>query len=168
MEGYCVKCRAKKEIKNGQPTTNPDEVAALLPFGAHTGYGLSLMNEVVGAFSGGSLPTLRNRWDQVKQHSGEKGTCAFYFQCVRADAVSGEDFAQKRSQNDNVKAVIKDILGHGNENCMLPGQPEAQAAAQSKKHGGLLFTQAEVDAFADIAKEAGGTLDRSKLKQVEV
>ena len=30
------------------------------------------------------------------------------------------------------------------------------------------ITQAEVDAFADIAKEAGETLDRSKLKQVEI
>jgi LDH2 family malate/lactate/ureidoglycolate dehydrogenase len=154
--------------ENGKETTDPAKVKSLLPFGAHKGYGLSLIDELYAAFIGGSTPTLRNRWDQVKQHAGEKGTCAFYFQCVRADAVSGEDFAQKRSQTENVKAVINDILGHGNENCMLPGQPEAQAAAHSKKHGGLLFTQAEVDAFADIAKEAGETLDRSKLKQVEV
>jgi hypothetical protein len=41
------------------------------------------------------------------------------------------DFAKGRSQSDNVKAVIEDILGHGNENCMLPGQLEAQAAAKT-------------------------------------
>jgi ureidoglycolate dehydrogenase (NAD+) len=154
--------------ENGKETTDPAKVRSLLPFGAHKGYGLSLIDELYAAFIGGSTPTLRNRWDQVKQHPGEKGTCCFYFQCVRADAVSGDDFAQDRSQADNVKAVINDILGHGNENCMLPGQPEAQAAALSNKHGGLLFTQAEVDAFADIAKEAGETLDRSKLRQVEI
>jgi hypothetical protein len=51
--------------------------------------------------------------------------------------------------------VIADILGHGNEKCLLPGQPEAQAAALTKKHGGLLFTKAEVEAFNEIAVECG-------------
>ena len=36
---------------------------------------------------------------------------------------------------------------------MLPGQPEAHAAALTKKHGGLLFTKAEIEAFNEIAKE---------------
>lgn len=38
---------------------------------------------------------------------------------------------------------------------LLPGQPEAQAAALSAKHGGLLFTKAELDAFNEISKECG-------------
>jgi hypothetical protein len=37
---------------------------------------------------------------------------------------------------------------------MLPGQIEANGAALSKKYGGLLFTPAEIDAFAHIAEEA--------------
>jgi len=52
-------------------------------------------------------------------------------------------FAQGRNQQENVKAVIQDILGHGNEGCMLPGQLEAQAAARSARNGGLLFSEAE-------------------------
>ena len=32
--------------------------------------------------------------------------------------------------------AIADILGHGNEACMLPGQIEAQAAARCAKNGG--------------------------------
>src|SRR5688500_4759667 len=92
--------------ENGKETTDPAKVKALLPFGAHKGYGLSLIDELYAAFIGGSTPTLRNRWDQVKQHPGEKGTCCFFFQCIRADAISGEDFAQQRSQAQNVKAVI--------------------------------------------------------------
>jgi hypothetical protein len=51
---------------------------------------------------------------------------------------------------------------------MLPGQPEAQAAALSATHGGLLFTAAEIDAFAEIATEAGVWFDRSKLRTVEI
>jgi L-2-hydroxycarboxylate dehydrogenase (NAD+) len=62
-------------------------------------------------------------------------------------------FAKGRNQSDNVKAVIEDILGHGNEACMLPGQLEAAAAARSAKNGGLLFSEAEVNAFNEIATE---------------
>jgi ureidoglycolate dehydrogenase (NAD+) len=57
-----------------------------------------------------------------------------------------------------VKAVVEDILGHGNESCLLPGQPEAQAAARSDAAGGLLFSTAEIDALNDIAREAGEPL----------
>ncbi len=154
--------------ENGKETTDPAKVKSLLPFGAHKGYGLSLIDELYAAYVGGSLPTLRNRWDQVNARPGEKGTCCFFFQCIRADAISGDDFAQNRSQAENVMAVINDVLGHGNENCMLPGQPEAQAAALSKKHGGLLFTAAEIDAFAEIAQDAGERLDKASFAQAEL
>jgi LDH2 family malate/lactate/ureidoglycolate dehydrogenase len=136
---------------NGTPTTDPQQAKYLLPFGAHKGYGLSLMNEIVGAFIGGSLPTLRSRWDQQPD---EKHTCAFFFQVWHPDAMNAGAFAQGRNQTENVKAVLADILGHGNEACMLPGQLEAQAAARSAKNGGLLFSEAEVKAFNEIAAEA--------------
>lgn len=149
----------------GRETTDASKVAALLPFGAHKGYGLALIDELYAAFTGGSLPTLRNRWKIGA--ADEKHTANFYFQCTRADALDCGDFAQSRNQTTNVKAVIADILGHGNEKCMLPGQPEAQAAELSRKHGGLLFTAAEIDAFVGIAAEGGKSLDRSSLKQIQ-
>jgi L-2-hydroxycarboxylate dehydrogenase (NAD+) len=37
---------------------------------------------------------------------------------------------------------------------MLPGQLEAQAAARSAKNGGLLFSEAEIHAFNELAAEA--------------
>jgi L-2-hydroxycarboxylate dehydrogenase (NAD+) len=74
---------------------------------------------------------------------------------IHPDAISSGVFAQGRSQADNVKAVLADILGHGNEQCMLPGQLEAEAAARSEKAGGLLFSKAEVEALNEIAHEAG-------------
>ncbi len=154
--------------KDGKETTDPNKVAALLPFGAHKGYGLSLIDELYAAYIGGSLPTLRNRWDQVKSKPGEKGTCCFFFQCIRADAITADDFAAGRDQSANVKAVIDDIRGHGNEKVMLPGEPEARAATLSERHGGLLFTPAEIDAFADVAKEAGVKFDRAALRSVDV
>lgn len=135
--------------KDGNPTTDAKEVAALTTFGAHKGYGLSLINELVGAFIGGSLPTLRSR--EIPE--GEKRTPAFYFQVIHPDAVSGGAFAKGRDQAGNVKAVIEDILGHGNENSLLPGQLEAKWAERVVRAGGLLFSKAEIEAFNEIAAE---------------
>lgn len=149
-EGTALPANAAVDAE-GQPTTDANAVKALMPFGAHKGYGLSLINEIVGAFIGGSLPTLRSR----EIPAGEKRTPAFYFQVIHPDAINSGAFAQGRNQAENVKAVIEDILGHGNENCLLPGQLEAQWAKRVVKAGGLLFSEAEIDAFNEIARECG-------------
>src|SRR3954467_1881753 len=151
--------------EHGNETTDPNKVKALFPFGEHKGYGLALIDELVAAFTGGSLPTLRSRWGTGPAE--EKRTPNFFFQCIRADALDCGDFAKGRSQQENVKAVIRDILGHGNEDCLLPGEPEARAAAESDRLGGPLVTAAEIDAFEAFAKEAGVPLDRSQLRPVE-
>jgi LDH2 family malate/lactate/ureidoglycolate dehydrogenase len=152
--------------ESGHETTDPNKIKALFPFGQHKGYGLSLIDEILAAYIGGSLPTLRNRWDKVP--TGEKGTCCFFFQCIRPDAISGDNFALKRTQNQNVKAVLDDILGHGNSGAMLPGQLEANGAALSKKYNGLIFTQAEITALTEIAHEAGTKFDATSFKTVEL
>jgi L-2-hydroxycarboxylate dehydrogenase (NAD+) len=152
--------------EHGNETTDPNKVKALLPFGQHKGYGLSLIDELVAAYIGGSLPTLRSRWGTGPKD--EKHTPNFFFQCIRPDALDCGDFAQGRKQQENVKAVIADILAHGNDKAMLPGQLEANAAALSQKHGGLIFTQAEIDALSHIATEAGFMFDSTSLKKVEI
>ena len=55
----------------------------------------------------------------------------------------------------NMKAVLQDILGHGNEDCLLPGQLEARWAERVDQAGGLLFSSAEIEAFNEIAEECG-------------
>lgn len=152
--------------EHGKETTDPNKVKALLPFGQHKGYGLSLIDELLAAYTGGSLPTLRSRWGTGP--ADEKHTPNFFFQCIRPDAIGCGEFAQGRSQQDNVKAVIQDILGHGNQGAMLPGQIEANGAALSAKHGGLVFTKAEIEAFSAIATEAGFPFNASTLKTVEI
>jgi L-2-hydroxycarboxylate dehydrogenase (NAD+) len=144
----------------GAPTIDPHQATSLLPFGAHKGYGLSLIDEIVGAFIGGSLPTLRSRWDR---DPSEKHTCSFFFQAIHPDAVSGGAFAKGRSQASNVKAVLADITGHGNEACMLPGQLEAAWAKRTADAGGLLFTWAEIEAFNELAAECGAAPWKTSL-----
>jgi ureidoglycolate dehydrogenase (NAD+) len=152
--------------KNGNETSDPAQIVALLPFGQHKGYGLALIDELLGAFTGGSLPTLRSRWNTGPKD--EKHTPTFFFQCIRADALDGGDFAQNRTQSENVRAVLQDIRGHGNEAALLPGQLEADAAKLSQKHGGLLFTPAEIKAFEGIAAEAGVAFDEKSLPTIEI
>ena len=134
---------------NGQPTTDPNEAKWLIPFGKHKGYGLALYNEVIAALIGGSLPTLRG----LPAPDGEKRTSAFYFQVIHPEAISSGLFAKGRTQQENLKAVLKDVFSHGNETATLPGQIEAGAAAHSEKAGGLLFSTAEIEAFNEIARE---------------
>lgn len=137
--------------KDGVPTTDPDEAAYLLPFGAHKGYGLMLIDELIAAFIGGSLPTLRGR----PVPDGEKSSANFYFQVIHPETLDAGLFAGDRSQMENVKTVMDDIMGHGNEAAIWPGQLEAEAAALSRKAGGLLFTAAEIASFVQIAAECG-------------
>ncbi len=137
--------------EDGNPTTDASKAKHVLPFGAHKGYGLALVNEVVAAFIGGSLPTLRSRWAD----DGEKHAPCFFFQVIHPEALSAGVFAGGRSQADNVKAVIKDILGHGNESCILPGQIEADFAKRCDAAGGLLFSAKEIAAFSELAAECG-------------
>ncbi len=50
----------------------------------------------------------------------------------------------------------------------LTGQPEANFLELSKKHNGLLFTAAEIQAFADYAKEINFPFDPSSFTAVQV
>lgn len=153
---------------NGDPTSDPTKVAALLPFGQHKGYGLSLINELVAALIGGSLPTIRS----IAQHEDpdEKTTTSFFFQVIHRDALNCNVFAKKRNQTENLKAVIDDVLGHGNSpprgRCILPGQIEHEAAMRSNHAGGLIFTEAEIKEFDQISREAGVVLDAGSLQTV--
>ena len=137
--------------KDGNETLDPHQVSALKPFGAHKGYGLSLINEIVAGFIGASKPTLRsNHLDD-----GDKHTPNFYFQVIHPDAISSENFAFGRSQQENLKVILDDILAEGNSNCILPGQMEAEFASRSEKAGGLLFSENEILGFNEIANECG-------------
>ena len=136
----------------GKPTTDPNKATALLPFGAHKGYGLGLIDEIYAALIGGSLPSIRGT---NRGPANEKRGSTFFFQCIHPDAMRGQDYASARSQSENLKACLKDILGHGNEACILPGQLEAEAAKLTDIHGGLLFTRAEIESFAHIQQELG-------------
>lgn len=137
---------------DGNPTTDAAAAVSLLPFGAHKGYGLCLLNEILAALIGGSLPTLRGRPHLAGPD--EKTSSAFYFQVIHPDAISSGAFAAGRDQAANLNAVLDDIR-KGNEAAIIPGQFEAEAAERSAKAGGLLFSEAEMQELNHLAAECG-------------
>jgi LDH2 family malate/lactate/ureidoglycolate dehydrogenase len=143
--------------REGNYTTDPAKVAALVPMGGriagHKGWGLALIDELYAAYIGGSLPTVRG----LAETGGRKGTSAFFFQAIHPAAMAPAGFASALEQDANVKAILSDIRGHGNDKALLPGEIEARAAAESDKAGGLIFTAAEVAELRQLLVEAGIT-----------
>ena len=77
--------------KDGNPTTDPHAAVSLMPFGAHKGYGLALMNEVIAAFIGGSVPTIRSR----QQVDGEKQGLQLLFSGVASRGIVSRTICQE-------------------------------------------------------------------------
>lgn len=168
-EGKMLESLDQAVDKDGKPTQDPKAVGALLPMGGatagHKGYMLGLLIELYGAYSGGFLPTVRGL-GQTGPSAGQKRSGSFFFQAIHPEALASADFADAPARDANVKAVVDDILGHGNrENgSLLPGELEAKAAKESERAGGLIFTSAEIAEFKTVLAEAGITLEESKLK----
>lgn len=136
----------------GEITTNPAEVAGLLPFGGHKGYGLGLINELFAATIGGFKPTLRGK----PSADGEKTCSCFYFMAIHPEALAGDSYSSGRSMDENLRLVIENIIGApGNENARIPGAKSARWRQQCATAGGLLLTRSEIDAFNQLAQEAG-------------
>lgn len=144
---------------DGNPTTDPAAVAALVPFGRHKGYGLSLLDELYAGYIGGGPPTLRHR----TVVEGEKQCCTFFFQATHPEALDCGAFGMGRDQHANVRAVLHDVL-KGNDGVVLPGQFEADAAKRSERNGGLLFSAAEVAELAEIALSVNLPFDPASFK----
>ena len=102
-----------------------------------------LINEIIAGFIGASKPTLRSN----HLNDGDKHTPNFYFQVIHPDAISSENFAFGRTQQENIQVILEDILGGENRDCILPGQMEAEFAKRSGGAGGLLFSEKEIEEF---------------------
>ncbi|MBX3746988.1 MAG: Ldh family oxidoreductase [Verrucomicrobiae bacterium] len=150
---------------DGNETRDPARASALLPFGGHKGYGLGLVDELFAAFIGGGRPTVRGRFPSS---DASKRTPSFHFMAIHPEAVSGGRWEAGLDRDANVKAVVSDILGPGNEGALLPGQLEHEAAQRCARAGGLLFTDSEMDAFDAIASACGQPAwDRSALARAD-
>ena len=114
--------------KAGRPTRNPHDQfddGAILPFGGHKGYALSVMIELLGGgLSGAGFPLLPGyRWDQ--------GTVL-----LAIDIAAFQPVAQFKAQAAAVVAALKATpCAPGVEEILLPGELEWRTKAQRAQAG---------------------------------
>ena len=120
-----------------------------MPFGTHKKIRAGSAQRARRGSNRGYLPIIRCRLSE----DGKKMS-NFHFR-VFVLRPSARVYAGGRMQSENARAVIEDVLGHGNENCMLSGQMEMEAEARSAKNGGLQVSEAETEAFAGIVEGCG-------------
>ena len=124
--------------KNGNPTIVPDEYldgGVLLPFGAHKGYGLSVMVEcMAGIMSGAALTHEINSWNEIPGHCGNTG---HIFMAM--------DISKMMDVADYVKSVETMIeqfkvakKAEGIAEIFYPGELEHRRAAQAGENVSLL------------------------------
>ena len=98
--------------KDGEETTDPSQVAALLTFGAHKGYGLSLVTELMCAFGGGSSPLIRCN-HAMPAPTGDKPSPNFYFQVgpdPQVAASTRRTPTDRKLQTDANFVIVVDVV----------------------------------------------------------
>ena len=127
--------------KDGNPTTDPHAVAqgALLPFGGHKGYALSLMSALL------SRALIRSGEDQLGE--GGAGQAKVFF-CAIDTGVFGDGAATEAEQIFEKMRATPPAAGF--ESVLIPGEPEARTAAKRQAEG---IPVAE-DTWAAITKTA--------------
>jgi uncharacterized oxidoreductase len=112
----------------GRPTTDPAALyggGALLPFGAHKGYGLSVMIELVGGLLSGAGASCLPEYDDTN------GTVIVALDIGR--------FVGEAAFREQAERFCRELaatpLAEGHERVLVPGEIEAQTAARRRRDG---------------------------------
>jgi uncharacterized oxidoreductase len=114
--------------KNGQPSCNPDDMSdggVMLPFGAHKGYGLGVVAEMLGGGLSGVGPV---SW---RQEGHNQGT---FLLAVNVEAFGSPD--EFRAMADGLTGQLKaaERLPDCDE-ILVPGEPERRSHAERSRSG---------------------------------
>jgi LDH2 family malate/lactate/ureidoglycolate dehydrogenase len=135
--------------KDGHPTTDPNALfqgGALLPFGAHKGYALSLMAVLL------SSVLVRSPEGEGGQGGGEGGKV--FFCAVDAGVFGARAPAAAARVFQQVRAVPP---AEGFERVLIPGEPERRSA-QRRRAEGIPVAEDTWRAIAATAADLGVTL----------
>lgn len=142
--------------KNGKPSVVPDDYLSggvLLPFGAHKGYGLSVMVEcMAGIMSGAALTHDINSWNKIPGHCGNTGHMFMAMDISKMMAV--EDYT--KSVETMIEQFKNAKKAEGVGEIFFPGELEHRRAAQAGDMVSLLPSTLEKLELA--AQYAGVTL----------
>jgi hydroxycarboxylate dehydrogenase B len=135
--------------KAGNPSTNPNDLydgGMLLPFGAHKGYCLAMVVELLGAaFSPGE-----------EHNNGGRGGAAVI---IAVDATTFRPLASYETSADEALTRVKAIPpAQGFTEVLLPGEPEQRSKAERLRDG-IPVAEATWDAIVDTGKGLEISLD---------
>lgn len=114
--------------REGRATQNPEDFykgGALLPFGGHKGYGLSLVVELLSGILSGAGPSI------LPTFQGANGTMILAMEIEAF--VSLATFYQQ--VNDFCAQIKSSLPADGFDEIMLPGEPEIRARAERQANG---------------------------------
>jgi uncharacterized oxidoreductase len=154
-EGKLRVARAKGEMvapgliidHAGRPSQNPVdfyEGGALLPFGGHKGYGMSLMVELLGGALSGAAPSV------LPEFEGSNGTLMLALN-ISAFMSLEQYIAQVEAFCARIKAAVP---AEGFSETLLPGEPELRMR-QQRLIGGVSLPEKTWQEFLSLAGELG-------------
>lgn len=123
--------------KEGRPTTDPhagfSDGGLLLPVGAHKGYGMVVMLDILCGLLSGGVPSAKVLGTTDFQSQGNMGTC-FMMAAIDVEHLMPVDTFKSR-----MGEMIQEIKGcpraEGVSEILLPGEIEARAAAERSANG---------------------------------
>lgn len=124
--------------KDGHPSIVPDDYlngGVLLPFGAHKGYGLSVMVEcMAGIMSGAALTHDINSWNKTPCHCGNTGHIFIAMDISKMMALSDYE----KSVETMIEQFKSAKKAEGVQEIFFPGELEHRRAAQVGENVNLL------------------------------
>ncbi len=117
--------------RQDRPTTDPTQAWRLLPLGGYKGYGLALMMEILSAVISGAA--VGNRVGEMFNHPDTHQQIGHIF-----GALDLSGFGSLQAFRDRIDALIAYIRACEPEEgaeVLLPGEPEARAAAANRRDG---------------------------------
>ncbi len=136
--------------KDGKPTTDPAEAlkGSILPFGAHKGYALSFMIEIMAG------PLV-----QASYGKGVTGTANPEVTCTKGDLITAID-PSKFVELDDFKQDVDDFIAQikTNPNVMIPGDFEVKNVKTHQKEG-IPLDDTLVEQLREIAAKTNVDVD---------
>lgn len=147
----------------GNPTTDPKQYdlgGALVAFGGHKGYGLSIMVEsLAGILSGAAMLEDIHAWNTEK---GKSGNVGHMFVALNAAILNPQiDIAQRAEEL--VEGLASAPCAPGVERILYPGQLEHEREDKAKADG-VELPEATLHALRQTAQRTGISFDLAEVR----
>jgi ureidoglycolate dehydrogenase (NAD+) len=123
--------------KDGRATTDPNQVAAMLPFGSHKGYGIGILVDVLtGALAASTVGLDVRQQDVDREHAGQ----SFFMLALDPNAFGGG--AAFTGRIDALSRQVHSIPpSEGFKEVLLPGELEHREEQKRRKQGIPLYDE---------------------------